>query len=258
MNLFIKPVKSGEFHRFYKEIHKSLSELEQFGDITVQEGHINSEPYNVELTSDSEDNTVCWYYTVSNQTVTYDVSYTVTDVVKRLNDSCVFSYRFIGNHFSKEIDNAYLSIHAPDTIASYKLYNGNLYHSDDTGEIYNGLETSDTGLNAKSAYAETVVMKDTGYFDNTVSRISMNYAEIDFSQVYADMSSASAKENSNIEIFMCFIFIVFTVSIVIKSLKKSNSRGGGSSNNDYFGCSSRCSSGCSSGCGGGCGGGGAD
>ena len=101
-------------------------------------------------------------------------------------------------------------------------------------------------------------MKDTGYFDNTVSRISMNYAEIDFSQVYADMSSASAKENSNIEIFMCFIFIVFTVSIVIKSLKKSNSRGGGSSNNDYFGCSSRCSSGCSSGCGGGCGGGGAD
>lgn len=116
----------GDFSRFYKDIHTKVTKLEKFDNIAVTDVYINGNKcdfttntvdrndYTYSITDKGEDTEIAWYYHVNGETVTYDIFYTLENVVKKTEkDKAQFCYRIIGEDFKKNIDHIYLQITTP-------------------------------------------------------------------------------------------------------------------------------------------------
>ena len=125
----------GNFTRFYKDIYKNVSAIEDFSNIEVKNCKINGKEvseaksmnrehnhYYIETTYDSY--SINWFYEASNELVEYEITYLLSDIVKTNNNKALFCYRFIGSNFEKRVENTYVEIFTP-AATSIDLQYGN-------------------------------------------------------------------------------------------------------------------------------------
>ena len=105
----------GNFTRFYKDIYKNASIIEDFSNINIRNCKINgkdiSEVYSLNrehnhyyIDSSTDSYSINWFYEASNETVEYEITYLLSNIVKETdNNKAVFYYRYIGVNFEKEV-----------------------------------------------------------------------------------------------------------------------------------------------------------
>ena len=111
---------SGEFSRFRKEIYLKVTDLERFASVTNISVSIDGEQCEESETNGfncvTTDDTFIIYANKASENITrtYTFSYTLTDVVKKIDDNTSkFSYRFVGKNHTINIDELTITITAP-------------------------------------------------------------------------------------------------------------------------------------------------
>ena len=118
--------EKGAFTRFYKDINKDVPKIEEFTDVEVLSCKINgveaeetySEDridYHYYFENKSDVYRIQWFYGAEDEIVTYEITYLVTDVVKEnAEGKAIFSYRFVGEDFEKNILNTSITYELPE------------------------------------------------------------------------------------------------------------------------------------------------
>ncbi|HOH88451.1 DUF2207 domain-containing protein, partial [Ruminococcus sp.] len=116
---------SGDFTRFYKDIYNPLNQHEYIDSIEVMEAAINDQPAERQYSTDRVDYhyyfeeqsdrfTIHWFRHSSNETVKYEIKYSIKNAVKLDNNGrAVFSYRLIGQNFPKIVGSVKTVIELP-------------------------------------------------------------------------------------------------------------------------------------------------
>lgn len=144
--------KKGDFTRFYKDIYKMTTELEQFDDIEVIGATINGKDaeatwsidrvdyhYFFEKNQSSDTDTIHWFLHAKNETVRYEIQYVLKGVVKETDDDmALFCYRFIGKNFPVTVKTTSTTIIAPNNSPIDVRYSAtNDYYTGRNGITFN-------------------------------------------------------------------------------------------------------------------------
>ena len=116
----------GSFTRFYKDIYKDVSEVEEFSGVQVisckingrdatETDYIDRVDYHYYFEDNADSYTIHWFYGAEGETVTYEITYLLSDVVKETQGQvAMFCYRFVGVDFPKNIENTTTTIVLPE------------------------------------------------------------------------------------------------------------------------------------------------
>ena len=249
---------NGSFHRFRHGYLIRQPKAQKFDSLDISGFKINGE--SVPMSSDESDMTgnvievngerqLCWYKTINGmESVTYEADYVLKNVVKSLDGKPVFSCRFVGQDFEKEISsvNVYLKKNSALSINdAYVNTNGGQAIVD--GDYIRVGTTGSNGL-----FVATFIFSETtgsSYFTRTPDKIS----ESDLEKAMKEVGSFTKNPFAAL-IGYGFPVLWFALTVVVSVVSRKNRKNGGTG----YGCSSSSFS-CGGGCGGGgCGGGGAD
>ena len=122
---WIVTYENGDFTRFYKDIFNASNQLEYISDVKIAEVSINGVKCEQSQSLDRVNNhfffealddrfTVHWFKAAHNETVEYDILYSIPNAVKLdENNRAEFCYRLIGENFPKTVGNVSAVVYFP-------------------------------------------------------------------------------------------------------------------------------------------------
>lgn len=202
--------QKGNFTRFYKDIYKNVSSIEEFsnfdiyncrinGNEVIETNSMNREHNHFYIQNSIDTYSINWFYEASKETVEYEITYLLSDIVKETdNEKAIFCYRFIGVDFEKEVENTYVEIIMPDdTFIELRYGEEDNYNIEDNRIV---LEQN----NVKGLLKYNIVI-DSDIFDD------LNYISLD--KIKAEES------DEELEVFLEniieFIIVMFIISIFV-------------------------------------------
>lgn len=120
-NLTIEEARTYTFRGRYRwaDYRLPLEKVGTVADFSLCEGEQmyregrGEDPGTYQIKSDDDEFYVKWYYRARNETRTFVLSYTVTDVVTVYDDVAEFYYKFVGEANEKQIGAVEVTIHLP-------------------------------------------------------------------------------------------------------------------------------------------------
>lgn len=124
----------GDFSRFYKDIYKNVTSLEQFSGVDILGAEINGAEcertdsldrvdYHYWYEENRNQDTIHWFFHAKNQRVSYQITYELKGLVKETDDHiALLSYRFIGRNFPETVQHTTVRIAPPGQAAIHVRY----------------------------------------------------------------------------------------------------------------------------------------
>ena len=264
----------GSFHRFRHGYYTDLPKVQQFDSIVAKEFRIDNQTVPMDnsqrdmsgyVLTESKELQLCWYkYIDGTSTNTYEATYLLKNVVKRVENSPVFSCRFVGANFKMDIGE--IRVHfkkLPGIDVTEANTNNGAAVMDDDGTYLNITKSFSSGL-----YGVTFMMNEDSsspYFTAVLTEVNSN----DVKRAMKKTSGSGSAGQTASKVFstvIAFIFnpVVFFFFFIVMAIRKSTRKDGGfhssGGGGSFGGCGGCGGGGCGGGgCGGGgCGGGGAD